>query len=124
MSDSILDTVKKVVGIDPDYTAFDLDIMMHINTVFSDLHQLGVGPEAGFEVTTKNDKWSDFIGTSPVVNNVKTYTYLRVKLLFDPPPTSFALDAMKQQIEELAWRINVYREEVKHPWQPPLTEPL
>lgn len=119
--DSILDTTKKVLGLDSEYTAFDQDIMMHINSVFSTLHQLGVGPDAGFMIEDKTPTWTEYLGGDLNLNSVKSYVYLRVKLLFDPPPTSFALAAMEKQIAELEWRINIHREEVTHPWVNPQT---
>lgn len=115
MPDSILDTTKKVLGIAADYTAFDPDILFHINTVFSTLCQLGIGPEDGFSIEDKDAVWADFIGEDKRLNSVKTYTYLRVRMLFDPPTTSFLQDAMKQQIQELEWRLNVHREVIAHP---------
>lgn len=125
MTDSILDTVKKVLGIESDYTAFDEDIILHINSVFSTLQQLGVGPVNGFEITNKEQVWASFLGSNVTYNNVKTYVCLRVKLIFDPPATSFAIDSMRKQVEELEWRINVRREEVDHPWvEPTPPEPI
>jgi hypothetical protein len=114
---SILDSTKKALGIEPDYDVFDPDITMHINSVFSTLHQLGIGPAAGYAITGPDDEWSAFLGNDPLLNNVRTYVYLRVRLLFDPPATSFALDAFKQQAQELEWRINVQREETS--WTDP-----
>jgi hypothetical protein len=110
MSSSILTTVKKVLGIDDDYTAFDVDIIMHINTVFSILHDLGVGPIEGFAIEDRTKTWDDYLGTDLRVNSVKTYIYLRVRLLFDPPTTSYLQSAMEAQYKELEWRLNVQRE--------------
>lgn len=110
MSESILTSTKKILGIEENYTAFDLDIMTHINSAFSTLHQLGLGPETGFAIEDKDAEWDDFLGGDLIKNNVKTYVYLRVRLLFDPPTTSFVLTSMQEQIKELEWRINVYRE--------------
>lgn len=109
MDESILNSTKKVLGIDASYTAFDPDITMHINSVFSTLQQLGVGPVEGFEITGVEEKWSDFI-TDKRLNSVKTYVYLRVRLLFDPPATSFHQESMQNQIKELEWRLNVQTE--------------
>lgn len=108
--DSILTSTKKILGIDADYTAFDVDIIMHINTVFSVLNQLGIGPENGFVIEDATATWDTFLGADPLLNSVKTYVYLRVRLLFDPPTTSFLLAAMKEQYQELEWRLNVKRE--------------
>lgn len=115
MTDSILDSTKKVLGIEASYTAFDTDIVMHINSVFSTLHQLGIGPIEGFEIEDQTTQWSDFLGTETRLNSVKTYVYLRVRLLFDPPTTSFAIAAMQKQAEEYEWRLNVLREGVVYP---------
>lgn len=117
MSDSILWSIKKVLGIDPDYTAFDLDILLHINSVFSTLAQLGVGPEEGFMIEDATTRWSDFMAPDPRYNSVKTYVFLRVRILFDPPGTSFLLEAYRKQIDELEWRLNVTREDDE--WTPP-----
>jgi len=113
MTNSILNSTKKVLGIAPDYTAFDLDILMHINTVFSALEQLGVGPTGGFMIEDDTAEWGTLLGTDPRFNAVKTYVYLRVRLLFDPPATSFAINAMQEQVKELEWRINVTAESLR-----------
>lgn len=110
--DSILDSVKKALGIDKNYTAFDVDILMHINTVFATLHQLGIGPAAGFAIEDATTTWIDFLSDDPRLNNVKTYVYLRVRVVFDPPGGSYhMLNSMNQQIQELEWRISIRRED-------------
>lgn len=111
MTDSILDSTKKALGLDVGYTAFDIDVMMHINSVFATLTQLGIGPDEGYEIEDSSDNWVDFIGTEKRLNPVKTYVYLRVRLLFDPPPTSFLVSALQNQVQELEWRLNAFREE-------------
>jgi hypothetical protein len=116
---SILKSTKKILGIEADYTAFDLDVITHINSAFSTLTQLGIGPINGFMIEDDTATWGDFLGTSDLqLNNVKTYVYLKVRLVFDPPQTSFHLQAIKDQIQELEWRINVHREETA--WTDPL----
>ena len=110
--DSILNTTKKLLGIEPDYTAFDLDIITHINSVFTTLQQLGVGPEDSFFISDATPTWSDFIGDEKNINSVKTYVGLRVRLLFDPPTTSFAIESFQNQLKELEWRLNVQVETV------------
>ena len=110
MSESILTSTKKVLGIDEGYTAFDIDIIMHINSVFNTLTDLGIGPAEGFMITDKTAEWGDFIGSDVNLNSVKTYTFLSVRLIFDPPQTSHAMGAMKEQIKEHEWRLNVRRE--------------
>jgi len=112
MTESILDSVKKVLNLSSDYTAFDQDIILHINAVFSTLNQLGVGPESGFMIEDKDAVWSDFLGGDLRLNNIKTYVYLRVRMLFDPPTIGYLVTAMQDQIKELEWRINVQRESV------------
>lgn len=111
MEQSILISTKKVLGIAEDYTAFDLDILIHINTAFSTLTQLGVGPSTGFMIEDDAPVWEDFIGEDLELNSVKSYVFLKVKQLFDPPQTSYLIEAQERQIEELEWRLNVHREE-------------
>lgn len=110
MSDSILNVTKKALGIDPEYSAFDLDIITFINSTFSTLTQLGVGPDEGFSIEDDTAVWSDFLGTDKRQNTVKTYMILKVRMLFDPPQTSFLINALNEQVKELEWRINVVRE--------------
>jgi hypothetical protein len=107
---SILTSVKKMCGIGEDYTAFDPDILTHTNTVFSTLNQLGIGPENGFMIEDATPTWDAFLGDDIRLNNVKTYTYLRVRMMFDPPQTGPLMDSMKEQIREFEWRLSVYRE--------------
>jgi hypothetical protein len=113
-TDSILDTTKKLLGFESDYTAFDLDIITHINTVFFTLQDLGIGPEEGFTILDKTANWVDFIGTDQI-NAVKSYMFMRVRLMFDPPTTSFHLESLKKQAEEIEWRLNVRMEGVRYP---------
>lgn len=110
MSDSILNSTKKNLGIGADYLAFDQDIIMYINSVFSTLTQLGVGPVGGFEIEDATPTWEAYLNGKPSMNFIKTYMYLRVRLLFDPPATSFLITALEKQKEELEWRISVQRE--------------
>lgn len=111
MAESILDSVKQALGVPVAQEAFDSELVMHINSVLADLTQIGVGPAAGFLVMNNADTWDEFIADDFRYNSVKSYTFLRVKTLFDPPPTSFVLDAMKEQIREFEWRLNAAREE-------------
>lgn len=108
---SILNSVKKVLGIPEDVEVFDADIIMHINSVFSTLQQLGVGPPSGFAIEDETDEWNDFIAGDPRYHSVRSYVYLRVRLLFDPPMTGYHVEALKSQIQELEWRLNSLREE-------------
>ena len=104
---SILESTKKLLNVPESYTVFDLDIMTHINSVFFVLHQLDVGPAGGFMITGKDEKWSDFIGPSKI-QAVKTYMALKVRLLFDPPATSFTIDAFTKLATEIEWRLNLH----------------
>lgn len=110
MDDSILTSIKKLLGISEDYEHFDADIIMHINSVFMILTQLGVGPPDGFSIEDDSSVWSNFIGDSSNIESVKSYVYLKVKLLFDPPLSSAAMEATKQLISELEWRLNLAAE--------------
>lgn len=103
---SILTSVKKLLGIAEEYTQFDTDIIIHINTIFMALQQMGIGPNYGFSITDENDLWTDFMEDSILLNSVKTYMYLRVKLLFDPPLTSSTVDSFNKLISELEFRMN------------------
>jgi len=104
--ESILTSVKKLLGVQESYTNFDSDIIMHINTVFATLNQLGVGPELGFMIDDATDSWNDYI-TAYNINMVKSYMYLKVRLLFDPPTSSVLMESMKNTIAELEWRLNI-----------------
>lgn len=112
METSILISTKKMLGIPEDYDVFDLDVITHINSAFSTLTQLGVGPSNGFMIEDDSASWSDFIVDGDIeYSSVKTYIYLRVRQLFDPPTTSYLISAFNEQIKELEWRLNVHREE-------------
>jgi len=113
VDDSILNTTKKILGIAPEYTAFDLDIITHINSMFFVLNQLGVGPTEGFMITDNTSKWSEFIEAEAIIA-VKTYMGLRVRLIFDPPATGPATDAMNKQAEMLEWRLHTHMEGVRY----------
>lgn len=104
--ESILISIKKMLGISEDYDAFDSVIVMYINSVFSTLTQLGIGSSEGFSVLDEAETWSDFIGDDATLEAVKSYTYLRVRLLFDPPLNSTVIESMNRQIKELEWRLN------------------
>jgi hypothetical protein len=111
MDDSILVVIKKLLGIPEDYAAFDVDVMTHINSAFSTLTQLGIGPAIGFMIEDDSAVWSDFLASDKQLNSVKTYIALRVRQIFDPPTTSYVISAFNEQIKELEWRLNVHREE-------------
>jgi hypothetical protein len=117
VSASILNSVKKNLGLAPGYTAFDADVIMYINSVFSTLNQLGIGPDDGYMIEDDTAEWDTFLGNDPKLNNVKVYVYLCVRLLFDPPTMSYLVTALEKQKEELEWRINVRREDAE--WTDP-----
>lgn len=113
MTESILNSVKKMLGITEEYTHFDADIIIHINSVFSILTQLGVGPEEGFAIEDESTDWGEFIpeGTgSLLLSSVRTYMFMKVKMMFDPPLSSSVAEAYNRQISELEWRLNVAAE--------------
>lgn len=110
MFDSILDTIKKMLGIDPSYTAFDLDIISHINSTFFTLSQIGIGPRDGFSICDSRERWVDYIGADSGLEAIKTYIYLRVKDLFDPSSSSVVSDSYHRSIKELEWRLKVEAE--------------
>jgi hypothetical protein len=107
MTDSILNDIKKLLGIDNTYTEFDTDIIIHINSVFMILNQLGVGPESGYRITGSLNTWSEFTNNEYEMESVKSYIYLKVRMMFDPPQSSALMQAMNEQIKELGWRLNV-----------------
>lgn len=105
-NESILASVKRMIGLEY-VSAFDNDLITNINSVFMVLNQLGVGPDNCFAITGDSEVWDDFLGYNEDVNAVKTYMYLKVRLMFDPPTSSVVMDAMSRQINELEWRLNV-----------------
>lgn len=105
--DSILTSIKKMLGIAEEYEHFDADLIMHINSVFSILTQLGVGPDEGFSIEDSTSTWDDFVSENSKLDAIKSYMYLKVKLLFDPPLSSSVSESMNRMISELEWRINV-----------------
>ena len=107
VTESILDSTKAALGIVPTYDAFDNQLIMYINTAFSTLHQLGVGPDEGFFIEDNTATWTNFLNGKRLLNMVITYVHMSVRLMFDPPANSFATTAMKEQMKELEWRINV-----------------
>jgi hypothetical protein len=110
--ESILTSIKKLLAIEDDYTHFDMDIIMNINSVLMTLTQLGVGPTAGFTITSNTETWTDFLGEQfSNLEGVKTYIYLKVRLVFDPPTSSGAIDAMTRIATEIEWRLNLQAEQ-------------
>ncbi|HEY5444320.1 MAG TPA: hypothetical protein VIJ87_07615 [Pyrinomonadaceae bacterium] len=110
--DSILLSIKKLNSVPQDYTAFDDDFVMWINGALSDLVQLGIGPTEGFSVEDENDEWDDYLPSSHLRDGVKTYIALHVRTFFDPLPTSFGQQMMKDQLEEKAWRLKAMQEDL------------
>ena len=108
--DSILTSVKKMLGIEEVYDHFDPDIIMHINSVFMILNQLGVGPATPFMITGLDETWNDYFVDSTPIELVKSYMYLKVRLIFDPPTTGVLHEAMERQVKEFEWRLNVQAE--------------
>ena len=108
--DSILTSIKKLLGIAEDYEHFDQDLIIHINSVLSVLTQLGVGPSEGFSIEDENATWNDFIPEDKRLSSIRSYVYMKVKLLFDPPLSSSVMESMNRMISEFEWRINVAAE--------------
>ena len=105
--ESILTSIKKMLGLTSEYEHFDTDIIMHINTALSTLTQIGVGPSEGFAISDENALWSDFIPDETKFQFAKTYVYAKVKLIFDPPTTGSHVEALKEAIKECEWRLSV-----------------
>lgn len=107
--ESILTSIKKMLGIDEEYTHFDADVIMHINSVLMILTQLGIGPAEGFMIEDDTSTWVDFIpeANAAQLHAVKSYIYMKVKLIFDPPLSSAVIESMNRQIAEFEWRLNV-----------------
>jgi hypothetical protein len=125
MEQSILKSTKKILGIGPDDTSFDLDIITHINTEFSTLTDLGVGPEAGFVIEDESAEWDSYLPDDLVrLTKVKTCVHLRTRLLFDPPTSSYLLDAIKEQLRESEWRLSTNREATDWTDPEPFSHPL
>lgn len=112
MDESILNSIKKMLGIDSDYDAFDVDIIAHINSAFFTLNQLGHNSR-GFTLTDDKAVWGDYVDSPETLNVIKSYISAKVRLAFDPPSTSFGIEALKKQIEEWEWRINVYLDPIE-----------
>lgn len=111
MEESILVSIKKMLGLEADYNAFDTDVIIAINSALMVLSQLG-GCTQGFSITGYNEKWSDMLGDSKLLETAKLYIYLKTKVAFDPPSSSFVLSSFENQIKEMEWRLNVQFESV------------
>jgi len=110
VDDSILNSVKKLIGPDYDYGPFDRDLIMHINSAFMILNQIGLGPQKPYRITGSDQVWTDFMSDIENYQSVIDYVYLRCRLIFDPPSSSFVLSSLKEQQQELEWRLNVMAE--------------
>lgn len=114
MNESILDTIKIMLGLEKDYNAFDTEIIAYINSALFTLFQLGVGPEEGFSITGSDEVWSNFIEENSNLIAVQTFIKLKVQLIFDPPSNSFVVDAINKQLDELTWRLCLEAEYLKN----------
>ena len=110
-ADSILDTVKKMLGVDLVDDSFDMELIIFINDVFSKLNQLAVGPTTTYVIDDRLDKWTDFLLDRADLNMVRTYMYLQVRITFDPPTNPSLLENMMKRIQEYEWRLNVQAEQ-------------
>ena len=108
--ESILTSIKKLLGIADEYTHFDNDIVLHINSVFMTLNQIGVGPPEGFTIADEYATWDQFIGDNTQIEAVKTYVYLKVRILFDPPANSVVMESINRMINEFEWRLKTAME--------------
>lgn len=113
VTESILDSEKKLLGLDADYDVFDDDLVIHINSIFGTLHQLGVGPDPQLTITDNTTTWSEYSTNAVEIMEVRTYVYLRLRLLFDPPSSGFVYSGIESQARELEWRLIVKADEVK-----------
>lgn len=111
--ESILTSIKKMLGIVEEYTHFDQDLIIHINSVLMILTQMGVGPSTGFSISDETATWEDFLGTDTRFESVKSYIYLKVRLLFDPPQSSALIESTNKLISELEWRLFVAADPVE-----------
>lgn len=119
--ESILQSIKKLLGVQSDYIVFDDDIIIHINTVFATLNQLNIGPSTGFFITDSTSVWSDYIEESNI-QMVKTYIYLKVKLIFDPPASSVVVESYNRTISEIEWRLYLEGDKNNIIIEPPIEE--
>lgn len=104
--DSILESIKKLLGIPKEYDAFDVDVIIHINTAFAILNQLGLGPEGGYGIEGYDEIWDDYM-TSYNMSMIKTFIYLKVRLAFDPPSSTALIESMQRTLDELTWRLEL-----------------
>lgn len=111
MDNSILNTIKKMLGLSEDYVAFDADIIVHINSALMSVQQLGIGPTAGMAISDSSATWGSLLGDRENLEAVKSFIYIKVRLVFDPPSSSFVLQALKEDANELEWRLREQAED-------------
>lgn len=112
MEASILNSTKKILGMTDDYTVFDTDIVTHINSALSILTQIGIGENEDIVIEDSSTLWDDLDLPQNQLNLVRTYVFLKVRMLFDPPTTSFLIEATNKQIEEFEMRLSYFREDL------------
>ena len=105
MEESILKTIKQLIGCPDDFEQFDLDLIVHINSAFATLTQLGVGPKEGYRITGADNEWSEFEDDVQKLSLIKDYVYIKTRLLFDPPTSGSLMDSLKEQLKEMEWRL-------------------
>lgn len=105
MEQSILKTIKQLVGCPDDFEQFDLDLTIHINSAFATLTHLGVGPKEGYRITGVDNAWSEFEENTQKLSLIKDYVYIKTRLLFDPPTSGSLMDSLKEQLKEMEWRL-------------------
>ena len=105
MEESILKTIKQLIGCPDDFEQFDLDLIVHINSAFATLTQLGVGPKEGYRITGADNEWSEFEDDAQKLSLIKDYVYIKTRLLFDPPTSGSLMDSLKEQLKEMEWRL-------------------
>lgn len=124
VANSIIDDIKLALGVPVENAEFDAEIIMHINSVIAELVQLGVGDQAvGYSVVNSQDTWDELISTEKRLNHVKSFMFLKVKMLFDPPTIGYVLTAIEHQIEQAQWRVMVAQDDIIDPYDPPPTVP-
>ena len=107
MEESILKTIKQLIGCPDDFEQFDLDLIVHINSAFATLTQLGVGPKEGYRITGADNEWSEFEDDIQKLSLIKDYVYIKTRLLFDPPTSGSLMDSLKEQLKEMEWRLYI-----------------
>lgn len=105
MEESILKTIKQLIGCPDDFEQFDLDLIVHINSAFATLTHLGVGPKEGYIITGADNVWSEFEDDAQKLSLIKDYVYIKTRLLFDPPISGSLMDSLKEQLKEMEWRL-------------------